>query len=304
MRILLTGVTGQVGAALRTRLAAAGSVVAADRGLLDLSRPDSLVCELDRIAPDLVVNPAAYTAVDRAEDERELAFRVNGEAPGVIARWAAGRGVPLIHFSTDYVFDGSGGRSWREDDPTGPLSAYGASKLAGEDAIRSAGGPYLIVRTSWVYAAVGSNFLRAIARLARERTELRIVADQIGAPTSARLVADVIAEIVRNGGSPLAERFAASGGLVNVAASGETSWHGFATAIVEGLEARGVPLLVQTVQPIRTQDYPTKARRPGNSRLNMMRLRDVFSIETPGWDRVLSAELDELALALASATPG
>jgi dTDP-4-dehydrorhamnose reductase len=304
MRILLTGVTGQVGAALRTPLAAAGSVVAADRGLLDLSRPGSLVCELDRIAPDLVVNPAAYTAVDRAEDERELAFRVNGEAPGVIARWAAGRGVPLIHFSTDYVFDGSGGRPWREDDPTGPLSAYGASKLAGEDAIRSAGGPYLIVRTSWVYAAVGSNFLRTIARLARERTELRIVADQIGAPTSARLVADVVAEIVTNGGPRLTEGFAASAGLVNVAAAGETSWHGFATAIIEGLKARGVPLLVQSVQPIRTQDYPTKARRPGNSRLDMTRLRDVFGIETPTWDEALSGELDELALALASATRG
>jgi dTDP-4-dehydrorhamnose reductase len=304
MRILLTGVTGQVGAALCAPLEATGSVIAADRNRLDLSRPDLLVSELDRIAPDLVVNPAAYTAVDRAEDERELAFRVNGEAPGVIARWAAGRGVPLIHFSTDYVFDGSCERPWRENDPTGPLSAYGASKLAGEVAVRSAGGPHLIVRTSWVYAAVGSNFLRTIARLARERRELRIVADQIGAPTSARLIAEVTSDIVRNGGSRLAERFAASGGLVNVAASGETSWHGFATAIVEGLKARGVLLLVQSVQPIRTQDYPTKAKRPGNSRFDMTRLRDVFGIGTPRWDEALSAELDQLALALANATPG
>jgi dTDP-4-dehydrorhamnose reductase len=182
MRILLTGVTGQVGAALRASLETLGSVVAADRNLLDLSRPELLAAALDRTAPELVVNRAAYTAVDRAEDERELAFRVNGEAPGVIARWAAGRGVPLVHFSTDYVFDGSGERPWREDDPTGPLSAYGASKLAGEDAIRSAGGPHLIIRTSWVCAAVGSNFLRTIARLTRERRELRIVADQVGAP--------------------------------------------------------------------------------------------------------------------------
>jgi dTDP-4-dehydrorhamnose reductase len=168
-----------------------------------------------------------------------LPFGWNGEAPGAVARWAAARGVPLIHFSTDYVFDGSGDRPWREDDPTGPLSVYGASKLAGDHGVRSAGGPHLIIRTSWVYDAVGSNFLRTIARLARERSELRIVADQIGAPTSARLIADVVSEILRNGGPRLAERFAAAGGLVNVAASDKTSWHGFATAIVEGLRARG-----------------------------------------------------------------
>jgi len=295
MLILLTGMTGQVGAALRAPLETVGPVVAADRNLFDLSRPERLASTLDRIAPDLIVNPAAYTAVDRAEDERELAFRVNGEAPGVIARWAAGRGVPLVHFSTDYVFDGRGERPWREDDPTGPLSAYGASKLAGEDAIRSAGGPHLIVRTSWVYAAVGSNFLRTIARLAREREELRIVADQTGAPTSARLIADVVVAIVKNSGALLAEGFAASGGLVNVAASGETTWHGFATAIVEGLKARGVPLLVRNVRPILTRDYPTKARRPANSRFDLTRLRRVFGIETPKWSEALTAELDRLA---------
>ena len=220
MRILVTGVTGQVGSGARAPARNLGSVIAADRNLLDLSRPEQLASALDRIAADLIVNPAAYTAVDRAEDERELAFRVNAEAPGAIARWAAARGVPLVHFSTDYVFDGSGERPWREDDPTGPLSAYGASKLAGEDAIRAAGGPHLIVRTSWVYAAGGSNFLRTIARLARERKELRIVADQVGAPTSARLIAGVVADILSNSRPLLAERFAASGGLVNVSASG------------------------------------------------------------------------------------
>ncbi len=167
MRILLTGVTGQVGAALRAPLARAGSLVAADRNRLDLARPERVASVLDDIAPDLIVNPAAYTAVDRAEDERELAFCVNAEAPGAMARWAASRGVPLVHFSTDYVFDGGGARPWREDDATGPLSAYGASKLAGEDAIRAAGGPHLVIRTSWVYAATGANFLRTVARLAR-----------------------------------------------------------------------------------------------------------------------------------------
>jgi dTDP-4-dehydrorhamnose reductase len=298
MRILLTGVTGQVGAALREPLATAGSLVAADRNRLDLARPERVASALDDIAPDLIVNPAAYTAVDRAEDERELAFRVNAEAPGAMARWAAHRGVPFIHFSTDYVFDGGGARPWREDDASGPLSAYGASKLAGEDAIRSAGGPHLVIRTSWVYAATGTNFLRTIARLARERDELRIVSDQIGAPTSAKLIADAVAGIIETPRPSLIERFRASRGLVNVAAAGETSWHGFAVAIVEGLKARHVALRAQTVQPIRTLDYPTKARRPANSRFDLARLREVFGIATPDWRDALARELDILAPSL------
>lgn len=304
MRILLTGATGQVGAALRAPLASAGSLVVADRNRLDLARPENVTSVLDDIVPDLIVNPAAYTAVDRAEDERELAFRVNAEAPEAMARWAASRAVPIIHFSTDYVFDGGGARPWREDDATGPLSVYGASKLAGEDAIRSAGGPHLVVRTSWVYAVTGANFLRTIARLARERDELGIVADQIGAPTSARLIADAVAKIVGDPGSALVERFRAGRGLVNVAAAGETSWHGFATAIVEGLKARHVALRVQTVRPIRTQDYPTKARRPANSRFDLTRLCQVFGVETPDWRDALDRELDALAPALTARPPG
>jgi dTDP-4-dehydrorhamnose reductase len=296
MRVLVTGVTGQVGGALLEALAPTDSLVAAGRNELDLAHPDQIASALDRIAADLIVNPAAYTAVDRAEDERELAFRVNGSAPGAIARWAAGRGVPLIHFSTDYVFDGAGERPWREDDPTNPLSAYGASKLAGEDAVRSAGGPHLIIRTSWVYAASGTNFLRTIARLAKERIELRIVADQFGAPTSARLIAKVVADIVSADDRPLADRFAASGGLVNVAASGQASWHGFAAAIVEGLKARGAALAVESIVPIATRDYPAKARRPTNSRLDLTRLKDVFGIDTPKWDAALASELDRLAV--------
>jgi dTDP-4-dehydrorhamnose reductase len=254
---------------------------------------------LDEVAPDLIVNPAAYTAVDRAEDERELAFRVNAEAPGEMARWAAVRGVPFIHFSTDYVFDGGGERPWHEEDATGPLSVYGRSKLAGEDAIRSAGGPHLVIRTSWVYAATGANFLRTIVRLARERDELGIVADQIGAPTSARLIANAVAKIVSDPAPRLAERLRVAGGLVNVAAAGETSWHGFATAIVEGLIARHVALRVQVVRPIRTQDYPTKVTRPANSRFDLTRLREVFGVETPDWRDALDRELDLLAPALA-----
>jgi dTDP-4-dehydrorhamnose reductase len=298
MRILVTGVTGQVGGALASRLAGTHAVVAANRGVLDLSMPAAIAGRLDELAPDLIINPAAYTAVDRAEDERELAFRINAEAPGAIARWAAARGVPLIHFSTDYVFDGSGERPWREDDRTGPLSAYGASKLAGEDAVRAAGGMHLIIRTSWVYAAKGANFLRTIVRLAAERKELRIVADQCGAPTSAEVIAEAVTGIVAAGGPPLAERFAAAGGLVNVATSGVTSWHGFAVAIVDGLKARGVPLAVGDVVPIRTEDYPTKAKRPANSRLDLSRLKRVFGIETPAWDAALTVELDRLGAEL------
>ena len=296
MRIVVTGVTGQVGKALVTPLAQLGTVVPADRSVLNLAAPATLAGALDRLAPDLIVNPAAYTAVDRAEDERNLAFTINGEAPGVIAEWAARRDVPLVHFSTDYVFNGQGETPWREDSPAGPLSAYGESKLAGEEAIRTADGTYLIVRTSWVYAAQGANFLRTIARLARERTELKIVADQMGAPTSARVIADAVTGLLAAEPQNLEARFKRAGGIINIAASGETSWHEFATAIVEGLRARGVQLAVQAIVPLRTEDYPTKATRPHNSRFDLMRLRDVFGLVTPSWREALETELDVLAL--------
>jgi dTDP-4-dehydrorhamnose reductase len=296
VRILVTGITGQVGSALVSRLADKHAVVAADRAMLDLSQPAAIAGRLDELTPDLIINPAAYTAVDRAEDERELAFRINAEAPGAMARWAALHGVPLLHFSTDYVFDGSGDRPWSEEDRTGPLSAYGASKLAGEDAVRLAGGMHLIIRTSWVYAAKGANFLRTIARLAGERKELRVVADQYGAPTSAAVIAEAVASVIAIGGAPLAERFTEASGLVNVAAAGETSWHGFAVAIVEGLRARGLPLAVDNVVPIRTEDYPTKAKRPANSRLDLRRLKREFGVETARWEAALEVELDRLAV--------
>jgi len=303
MRILVTGVTGQVGGALLKLLGPLPCVVAAGRDELDLAQPDQITSVLDRIAPDLIVNPAAYTAVDRAEEERDLALRVNAEAPGLIARWAAARSVPLIHFSTDYVFDGQGSRPWQEDDRPNPLSVYGASKLAGEQAIRSAGGPHLIIRTSWVYAANGSNFLRTIARLGKERRELRVVADQFGAPTSARLIADAVVSIVWQSPGTVAECFAAVGGLLNIAAAGETSWYGFAVAIVEGLKARGVRLAVENIVPISTADYPTKARRPVHSRFDLTRLRETFGIGTSKWQDGLTIELDQLALELTNSPP-
>jgi dTDP-4-dehydrorhamnose reductase len=295
MRILLTGASGQVGGALHPLLQGQGDVLAPQRAELDLSKPETLVEGLDRLKPDLIVNPAAYTAVDRAEDEYELAFRVNARAPAAIARWAARHWVPLVHFSTDYVFDGSGDNPWREDGPTGPLSVYGASKLGGETAIRSAGGPHLIVRTSWVYAAKGTNFLRTIARLAIERKKLRIVADQIGAPTSAKVIANVVAQILQE--TDRVSRFAESAGIVNIACANETSWHGFATAIVAGLRSRGVKLEAETITPIGTRDFPTRAKRPGNSRLDLSRLRDVFGIVPPSWSEALEVEIDELAQA-------
>lgn len=301
MRILVSGVTGQVGRALVARLPrlpGGAAIIAADRSTLDLAAPQAIAATLDRLAPALIINAAAYTAVDRAEDEPALALRVNAEAPGAIARWAASRAVPFIHFSTDYVFDGAGETAWREDDPTRPLSAYGASKLTGEQAIRAAGGAFLIVRTSWVYAAQGANFLRTIVRLARERAELRIVADQIGAPTSAALIADAVAEILSPDTDSLRRRFVEAGGLVHLAASGETSRHGLASAIVAGLRARGVPLAVERVTPIGSDDYPARAQRPRNSRLDLSRLRKVFGVTPPDWQSALAPELDEMARAL------
>lgn len=293
MRILVTGVTGQVGSALASQLRSLGTVIPADRAALDLTRPTEIAKRLSELAPDVIVNPAAYTAVDRAEDERELAFMVNAEAPGVLARWAADHAVPLLHFSTDYVFDGRGAQAWRETDDPSPLSVYGSSKLAGETAVRDAGGSHLIVRTSWVYAAQGANFLRTILRLAKERAELRIVADQFGAPTSAAIIANTVAAIFTQT-TDIKTAFANAGGLIHVAASDSTSWHGFATAIVEGSRARHMRLLVERIVPIASTEYPTKAQRPLNSRLDLSRLSQALGIVPPSWTTGLKTELDRV----------
>jgi dTDP-4-dehydrorhamnose reductase len=300
MRILLTGVSGQVGCALREPLCSVGTLLATDRTNLDLSRPESIVAALDEFSPDLIINPAAYTAVDQAEDERELVYRVNVESPRMMARWAASHGASIVNFSTDYVFNGSGDRPWREDDPTDPLSVYGGSKLACEAAIREAGGSHLIIRTSWVFASRGKNFLNTISRLARDREELRIVADQIGAPTSARSIAQALVSIIGRRSpdegdlvSLIKHRFATVNGLLHIADKGATSWHGFATAIVGGLRSRGVQLAVRKIVPIDSIDFPTRAPRPLNSRLDMTRLEQVFGIQMPYWREALDAELNE-----------
>lgn len=301
MRILVTGVTGQVGSALVHRLRPLGTVLAADRAMLDLARPSEISGQLDKLAPDLIVNSAAFTAVDRAERERELAFTINAESPGAMARWAAAHRVPFVSLSTDYVFNGSGNRPWREDDTPSPISVYGESKLAGENAIRCAGGPHLILRTSWVYAAQGRNFLRAIARQACEHAELKVVADQVGAPTSAALVAEALACILSRSGTPLENDFAALGGIVHLAADGCTSWHGFANAIIGGLRERGVAVRAERVTPVSTDDYPTCAARPRNSRLDLGRLAQRFGIRPMHWTAALQPELDRLAQILKTA---
>jgi len=293
LRILVTGVTGQVGSALISRLSRFGTVIPADRTVIDLSAPREIAAQLDALAPDIVINPAAYTAVDKAEDDRDLAFLVNETAPLAIARWTADNDVPFVHFSTDYVFDGTGTTPWKESDSPSPISVYGLSKLAGEVAIQSVGGPHLIVRTSWVYAPSGTNFFRTITRLAREREELRIVADQFGAPTSAATIADAIAAMF---GSPrgISDVIARDSGLIHLAASGTTTWYEFAGAIINCLQAKGHPLKVTRIIPIAADEYRAKARRPLNSRLDLTRLSLAFGISTPHWLAGLEATVSRV----------
>jgi dTDP-4-dehydrorhamnose reductase len=290
MRILITGTSGQVGGALRRVIQ--GELICPTRAEFDLSRPDGLPAALHAMKPDLILNPAAYTAVDKAEDEPELAMTINGDAPGAIARWAAAHRVPMVHFSTDYVFDGSGDRPWREDDAVGPLSAYGRSKLAGEQAVLAAGGAHLVVRTAWVYAAEGANFMRTMIRLAREREVLKVVSDQFGTPTSAATIAATILRILEQAGANPADAFARANGRIHVTNSGHASWHGFASRIIEGVRSRGVSLKTGEVVPIATAEYPTKAVRPANSRLDLTRLGEVYGIVPPDWEHALDSELD------------
>ncbi|HEY5972583.1 MAG TPA: dTDP-4-dehydrorhamnose reductase [Pseudoxanthomonas sp.] len=297
MKILLLGANGQVGHELRRSLAPFGEIIATTRsGVLeggvacevaDFDQPDSLSALVDRISPDVVVNAAAYTAVDRAETEVEAAFRANAESPGVLATACARRGARLVHYSTDYVFPGDGSWPYREDDATSPLGVYGASKLAGEEAIRAAGGSHLIFRTAWVYASHGHNFLRTMLRLGADRDELRVVADQIGTPTPAALIADVTAQVIAS--SPQAS------GVFHLTAEGQTSWQGFASAIFAGAHRRGMLAREPRVLPIATADYPTPAKRPAYSRLDTSRLRNDLAITLPTWEQGLDSVLDELA---------
>jgi dTDP-4-dehydrorhamnose reductase len=292
MRILLTGASGQVGGVLAGRLSDFGAIVTPGRAAFDLSNVEAIPACLDAISPDVIVNPAAYTAVDRAEDEAQLAQRINADAPGAIGRWAAGRKVPVVHFSTDYVFGGSGHAPWHEDDAPGPLSVYGRSKLGGELALRAAAGTHLIVRTSWVYHRTGTNFLRTIARLAAEREELRIVTDQFGAPTSADTIADTLVALLQKHRGDFSALAAAAGGTLHLTASGAASWHDFAVAIVTGLKARGVPVQAKRIIPIKTSEFPTKAQRPLNSRLDLTRVSGLLGHAIPSWQSALDQVLN------------
>lgn len=297
--ILLTGTTGQLGRALHQTLALLGEVVAVDRQAMDLAQADAIRLVIHAVRPDVIVNAAAYTAVDRAESEPDQAMAINGTAPEVMAEAAVHVGAALVHYSTDYVFDGSGTRPWREDDQTAPLNVYGRTKLAGEQAIVAVGGPALIVRTSWVYGLHGDNFVTTMLRLGRQRECLSVVADQVGAPTSARVVADVTGQILAHGTGDLPGLLRERGGVVHVSCAGETSRHGFAEAIFRVARLYAPPLLVSTVHPLATDEYPAQAQRPANSRLDCRRLSEWFSVRPPTWDAALEQFFQDGAYAKA-----
>ncbi|EKT4098583.1 dTDP-4-dehydrorhamnose reductase [Stenotrophomonas maltophilia] len=297
MTVLVFGGNGQVGQELLRALAPLGKVVATTRsGTLpdgsacetaDFGQPESLPALLDRLQPSIVVNAAAYTAVDRAEQEVDAAFAANAQAPGVIARWCAAHGVPFVHYSTDYVFDGQGTVPYHEDEPTAPLGVYGTSKRDGEDAVRAAGGRHLIFRTAWVYASHGANFLRTMLRVGAERDQLRVVADQMGTPTPAALIADVTAQALQHPGQ--------LSGTWHLTASGQTSWHGFAEAIFAESLAAGVLVKAPSVEAIPSSEYPTPAKRPAWSVLDNRKLQQDFGIVLPVWQDGLKRVIGEVA---------
>ncbi len=293
------GGNGQVGQELLRALAPLGRVVATTRSgkladgsdceIADFNAPESLPALLGRLQPSAVVNAAAYTGVDRAEQEPEVAFRANAQAPAVIAQWCATHGVPMVHYSTDYVFKGDGAAPYGEDDTTEPLGVYGSSKRDGEDAVRAAGGRHLIFRTAWVYASHGGNFLRTMLRVGAERDELRVVADQVGTPTPAALIADVTAQVLQHPGQ--------LSGTWHLTASGQTSWHGFAEAIFAEAVAAGVLTKAPRVQAITSDQYPTPAKRPAWSVLDNRKLQQDFGIVLPTWQAGLQRVMSEIASA-------
>jgi dTDP-4-dehydrorhamnose reductase len=283
-----------VGWELQRALSPLGEIIALDRagaGSLcgDFTNLEGLADTVRQLAPDVIVNAAAYTAVDKAESEPELAGIINARAPGVLARAAKSLDAWLVHYSTDYVFNGSGTQAWREEDPTAPLSVYGLTKLEGEQAIRALGGRHIILRTSWVYGARGSNFARTMLRLARERDRLTVIDDQIGAPTGADLLADVSAHLIRT-----AQQRPEVGGLYHLAAAGETSWHGYASFVLDFARRSGVQLKADAIAPVPTSAFPTAARRPHNSRLDTARLREMFDLTLPHWQTGVARMLTEI----------
>ena len=296
MRLLLFGKTGQIGWELQRALSPLGEIVALDRTGADtlcgdFTNPEGLADTVRQLAPDVIVNAAAYTAVDKAESEPELARTINARAPALLARAAEGLGAWLVHYSTDYVFHGDGAAAWREDDPAAPLSVYGLTKLEGEQAIRALGGRHIILRTSWVYSARGNNFAKTMLRLARERDRLTVIDDQIGAPTGADLLADVTAHLIR-----AARRRPEVGGLYHLVAAGETSWHGYASFVLDFARRSGVQLktAADAIAAVPTRAFPTAARRPHNSRLDTTRVREMFDFTLPHWQTGVARMLTEI----------
>ena len=295
MKILLFGMGGQVGWELQRSLAPLGEIVALDHdsadglcgSFIDLAGLSETV---RRVAPEVIVNAAAYTAVDNAESEPELARTINALAPGVLADEAQKLGAWLVHYSTDYVFDGHGTAPWQETDTTGPLSVYGRTKLEGEQAVARCA-KHLIFRTSWVYAARGGNFAKTMLRLAKERDHLKVIADQIGAPTGAELLADVTAHAVR-----IAQNQTQLAGLYHLVAGGETTWHGYAQFVIEHARRAGQPIRVapEAIEAIPTTAYPTPAQRPLNSRLDTRKLQSTFGLTLPAWQTGVKRVLDEI----------
>lgn len=291
MKILLLGKNGQLGWELQRSLAVAGEVVALgheDGG--DFTQPDALLARVQAVAPQVIVNAAAYTAVDKAESEAEVARQVNARTPALLAIEAKRTGALLVHYSTDYVFDGSGSQPRDEDAAIAPLNVYGSTKAEGEDAIRASGCQHLILRTSWVYAARGGNFAKTMLRLAAERDTLNVINDQIGAPTGADLLADVTAHAIRaNQSNP------SLSGLYHLVADGETSWYDYARYVIEWARKHGQELRVppEAVMPIPTSAYPTPARRPLNSRLNTDKLKQAFGLSLPHWQQGVERMLTE-----------
>ena len=301
MKILLLGKNGQVGWELQRSLAPLGELVACGSAEADLGDLPALSALVRRMRPQIIVNAAAHTAVDRCETEPERAMAINADAPGLLAREAALIDALLVHYSTDYVFDGSGSRPWAEADATGPLNIYGRSKLAGEEAIRASGCRHLILRTSWVYAARGGNFARTMLRLAGERESLNVIDDQIGAPTGAELIADVTAHTVRG-----VARRPDLAGTYHLAAAGATSWHGFATHVIEaarGMAARAVEVAPDAIHAVPSTAFATPVRRPLNSRLDCSKLERAFDLQLPDWRVGVDRLLAELLPTASHTTP-
>jgi dTDP-4-dehydrorhamnose reductase len=310
-RILLTGVIGQVGGELQPLLEPLGSVVAADLPAFDFLDPDSVRRFARECKPDWIVNPAAYTAVDKAESEPELAYAINAAAPRVLGEVAAELGIPIIHFSTDYVFNGSGAKPWVESDETGPLGVYGASKLAGEQALAATGAAHLIFRTSWVYGSRGKNFLLTILPLAFQKEELRIVNDQHGAPTWSRDLARLVVHVMTKtteasaaAGVSVEEAVRSLQGVYHAVNGGETTWFGFAQEFLRLAAAARPAAKVARLVPISSSEYSTPAKRPANSRLNCSRLRDTFGFSMPAWQESAAAVISEVLGNESAAVPG